>query len=191
MGAPWYSFKLDKSSGRKTYILSARELSITWSNDPLYWSWRPVSESRFKEVAELRMVSWLEIRGKIGTRTLTPNTSYSVYLVMKISHREYGLDSVACEVSVAVGSRVQSGRVYLCQKDEKRCKKERLFQREVQDEGIRVPTRREDGWMEIEVGEFFSGEADEELRMSLMEVGYQLKGGLIVEGIEHSGILQG
>ncbi|KAI5398597.1 hypothetical protein KIW84_064099 [Lathyrus oleraceus] len=40
------SFKLDKCSGKKSYILSARELSITWSNDPMYWSWRPTTESR-------------------------------------------------------------------------------------------------------------------------------------------------
>ncbi|KAG4983394.1 hypothetical protein AAZX31_10G141400 [Glycine max] len=171
------SFKLDKSSGKKSYILSARQLSITWSNDPLYWSWRPVPESRFKEVAELRTVSWLEIQGKIGTRILTPNTSYGVYLIMKTSHREYGLDSVACEVSIAVDNKVkQSGRVYLCQneKDENNLKKE----------SIGIPMRREDGWMEIEMGEFFCGEADEEVLMSLMEVGYQLKGGLIVEGVE-------
>ena len=70
----------------------------------------------------------------------------------------------------------QSGRVYLCQneKDENNLKKE----------SIGIPMRREDGWMEIEIGEFFCGEADEEVLMSLMEVGYQLKGGLIVEGVE-------
>ena len=51
-------------------------------------------------------------------------------------------------------------------------------------ESIGIPMRREDGWMEIEMGEFFCGEADEEVLMSLMEVGYQLKGGLIVEGVE-------
>ena len=35
--------------------------------------------------------------------------------------------------------------------------------------------------MEIELGEFFSGEANEEVKMSLMEIkGYQLKGGLVI-----------
>ncbi|GMY21814.1 F-box protein PP2-B15-like [Fagus crenata] len=97
------SFKLEKSSGKISYMLSARELSITWGNDPMYWSWKSIPQSRFLEVAELR--------------------------------------TTCCE--------------------------------------------REDGWMEIELGEFFSGEAYEEVKMSLMEVkGYQLKGGLIIEGIE-------
>lgn len=41
------SFKLEKSSGKKSFTLSARELSITWSNNPMYWSWVPTNESRF------------------------------------------------------------------------------------------------------------------------------------------------
>ncbi|KAK7277972.1 hypothetical protein RJT34_22993 [Clitoria ternatea] len=173
------TFKLDKFSAKKSFILSARGLSITWSCDPLYWSWKPMPQSRFKEVAELRTVSWLEIQGKIRTGSLTPNTSYAVHLIMKTSHREYGLDSGPCEVSVSVGNKVQSGRAYLCQRDEDKHEKENLVHK-----GIQVPWKREDGWMELELGEFFSGEADEQVKMSLMEVGYQLKGGLIVEGIE-------
>ncbi|KAL2325559.1 hypothetical protein Fmac_024617 [Flemingia macrophylla] len=174
------SFKLDKSSGKKSYTLSARQLSITWSHDPLYWSWRPVPESRFKEVAELRTVSWLEIGGKIETKILSAKTVYGAYLIMKISPREYGLDGVACEVSVEVGKKVKSGRVFLCRKDEKKKKKHD----DDDDEGIGVPMEREDGWMEIEMGEFWSGEGEEEVMMSLMEVGYKLKGGLIIQGIE-------
>ncbi|KAJ7960484.1 F-box protein like [Quillaja saponaria] len=59
------NFKLDKFSTEKSYILSARELSITWSNEPMYWSWISIPESRFTEVAELKTISWLEIKGKI------------------------------------------------------------------------------------------------------------------------------
>lgn len=178
------SFRLEKSSGKKSYILSARELSITWSNDPLYWSWRHVPESRFKEVAELRMTSWLEIKGKIGTKILTEKTSYVVYMIMKITNREYGLDSAACEVSIAVGNKVQSGKVYLFKKDENKMSKKEERVIEEDDEDINVPRKREDEWMEIKVGEFYSGESDQEVNISLMEVSYHLKGGLIIEGIE-------
>ena len=49
----------------------------------------------------------------------------------------------------------------------------------------RVPREREDGWLEIELGEFYSDGSDEEVKVSLKEVkGEHLKGGLIVEGIE-------
>ncbi|KAJ8529567.1 hypothetical protein K7X08_036402 [Anisodus acutangulus] len=50
----------------------------------------------------------------------------------------------------------------------------------------RMPHEREDGWLEIELGEFFNGgNGDEEITMTLMEVkGYHVKGGLVIEGIE-------
>ncbi|XP_027352778.1 F-box protein PP2-B15-like [Abrus precatorius] len=187
------SFKLDKSSGKKSYIISSRELSVAWSSDPLIWSWRPIAESRFAEATELRTVSWLEIEGRIRTRILTPKTSYAAYLIMNVSHRAYGLDSSPSEVSVAVGNKVHKGRAYVGHKDEKKRKMETLFYGNrteilrntvIQNKGVQVASKRDDGWMEIELGEFFSGEGDEEIKMSLREVGYQLKGGLVLEGIE-------
>ncbi|KAG5073118.1 hypothetical protein AAZX31_03G213900 [Glycine max] len=186
------SFKLEKSSGKKSYIISARELSIAWSSDPMMWSWKPIPESRFPEAAELRTVSWLEIEGKIRTRILTPNTSYSAYLIMNVSHRAYGLDFAPSEVSVTVGKNVRRGKAYLGHKDENKRKMETLFygnrtevlRNAAFDEGIASPSKREDGWMEIELGEFFNGEGDEEIKMCLREVGYQLKGGLVLEGIQ-------
>lgn len=119
-------------------------------------------------------MSWLEINGKIRTRILTPNTTYAVYLITNVSHRRYGLDSAPAEVSVEVSNKVLNGKAYLYQN---------IFIEDINNE-IRVPSKRDDGWMEIELGEFLCGEADEEVKVSVREVGYQLKGGLIVEGIE-------
>ncbi|CAJ2628760.1 unnamed protein product [Trifolium pratense] len=185
------SFKLDKCSGKKSYILPARELSITWSNDPMYWSWRPTPESRFSEVAELRTVSWLEIKGKIRTKILTPNTSYVVYLITKVSHRVYGLYSAPAEVSISIANKVQNGKAYLYNKyedtfyeNQRKIEGNFLMIEDNNENGIQVPSKRDDGWMEIELGEFFCSEVDEEVEMSVMEVGYRLKGGLVVEGIE-------
>ncbi|CAN0921570.1 F-box protein PP2-B15 [Linum grandiflorum] len=187
-------FKLEKSTGKKSYVLSARDLSITWSNEPLYWSWTSDPESKFPEVAMLRTMSWLEIDGQINTRMLTQNTKYGAYLLIKITDRSYSLDSMASEVSIQVGgNEVCSGTAYL------RCKQngndtvsmmERLMSKSTVvasgggGEG-RLPEEREDGWLEVEIGEFYSGERDEEVKMSLKEVkGYHLKGGLVVHGIE-------
>ncbi|KAI5424490.1 F-box protein PP2-B15 [Lathyrus oleraceus] len=187
------SFKLEKCSGKICYMLSATELSIAWSIDPMFWSWKPIPESRFSLVAELRTVNWLEIEGKMRTSVLTPNTSYGAYLVMKVSDRAYGLDSAPSEVSITKGKIVKRGRAYLCNKDENKCNMETLFygnrrnrmvQEQEDGENVGVPCEREDGWMEIEIGEFFSGEDDEEIQMSVAEVGHQLKGGLVLEGIE-------
>ncbi|KAI5424492.1 hypothetical protein KIW84_030610, partial [Lathyrus oleraceus] len=103
------------------------------------------------------------------------------------------LDSAPSEVSITKGKIVKRGRAYLCNKDENKCNMETLFygnrrnrmvQEQEDGENVGVPCEREDGWMEIEIGEFFSGEDDEEIQMSVAEVGHQLKGGLVLEGIE-------
>ncbi|XP_011023725.1 PREDICTED: F-box protein PP2-B15-like [Populus euphratica] len=190
------SFKLERSSGRKSFMLSARDLHITWSDESLYWHWASLPESRFSEVAVLRTMCWLEIVGMIKTQMLTPNTKYGAYLVLKITDRSYGLDLMPSEISVEVGNNQGSrNTAYLRLAKEHARKKqmESLFygnrmqvleSRVAEGEG-RVPSERDDGWLEIELGEFFSGENDEEVKMSLMEVkGHHLKGGLIIEGIE-------
>ncbi|GAV67823.1 PP2 domain-containing protein [Cephalotus follicularis] len=184
------SFMLEKSSGRKSFVLSARELSITWGDEPLYWCWITGTESRFLEVAVLRTTSWLEIQGKIRTLLISPKTTYGAYLILKILDQAYGLDSVPSEMSIQVGNQVSTSTAYIRRQDSKEECQNNMNHIEVLEtrfieEIERIPSEREDGWMEIELGEFFSGEDDEEVKMSLMEVkGYQLKGGLVIEGIE-------
>ncbi|KAK4851010.1 hypothetical protein QYF36_011771 [Acer negundo] len=189
------SFNLKKSSGKKSYLLSARALSITWSNDPIYWCWVHLTESRFSEVAVLRTTNWLEIEGKIKTGMLSSNTKYGAYLVIKIRHNAYGLDSEKAELLVQVGDgQAWTGSAYLYGDNPDRKNVEhlrsssRLIEVDDDDEQEQILREREDGWMEIELGEFFNGElgdVDQDVKMSFKEVkSYHLKGGLIVEGIE-------
>lgn len=162
------TFSIDKVTGKKSYMLSARELHITWSSNSLYWSWKPLLKSRFAEVTELVMVCWLEISAKMNTQMLSPNTNYGAYLVVKFARRAFGLDSIPSDVSVEVGDYKSRGTIYLRQNGS--------------PEGVFY---RGDGWTEIELGSFYSDGNDKEMKMSLREVkGEHLKGGLIVEGIE-------
>ncbi|XVE89610.1 hypothetical protein DITRI_Ditri20bG0009600 [Diplodiscus trichospermus] len=39
-------FSLEKSSGKKRIVISARELNITWADNPLFWTWKPSPASR-------------------------------------------------------------------------------------------------------------------------------------------------
>ncbi|KAL5836868.1 hypothetical protein ACOSQ3_014037 [Xanthoceras sorbifolium] len=39
------SFWLDKPSGKKCYMISARELKIVWSDTPAYWGWISLPEA--------------------------------------------------------------------------------------------------------------------------------------------------
>lgn len=185
------SFKLEKSSGKKSYILSARALSITWSSNPIYWSWVSMQESRFSEVAVLRTSNWLEIEGKIKTKMLSQNTMYGAYLIMKISDRAYGLDSEAAEISIEIGGRQASkGKAYLGSKQKSDSSvlvdgMEMMVTSKLIDKGgenEQIPCEKEDGWVEIELGKFFNGVCDDdEVKMSLKEVkGYQLKGGIMI-----------
>ncbi|KDP38872.1 hypothetical protein JCGZ_05029 [Jatropha curcas] len=187
------SFKLEKSSGKKSCTLSARELFIMWGDVPTYWSWMPTTESRFSEVAILRTTWWLEIQGKIRTQMLSPNTKYGAYLIMKISDRAYGLDFIPSEMSVEVGNQVSSSTGYLhCQDNNKQpivcldnTNPTEVVETSLKDKQEKMPRERDDAWNEIELGEFFTGENDEEVKMSFMEVkGCQLKGGLVIDSIE-------
>ncbi|CAL9155023.1 unnamed protein product, partial [Musa hybrid cultivar] len=121
---------LDRSSGAKCYILSARELSITWADAPWYWRWRCLPESRYVihltysfiyyaaclsflsrviemadqwTVAELTSVCWLEIRGKIESRMLSRKTAYAAYLIYDTANYAFGLNYPSQEASVKVG----------------------------------------------------------------------------------------
>lgn len=192
------AFGVEKSSGRKCYIVSARELSILSNGIDNIWSWKSIPESRFSEVAELVTASLLQIQGRIRTQTLSPNTKYGAHLIIKISDRAYGLDSIPSEISIAICDReIASNTTYLRDPDSKKQQLESLFygnraemlKKRVDQGDERVPRKRDDGWMEIELGEFFNGEhegGDEAMVViSLMEIkGHQFKSGLIVEGIE-------
>ncbi|XP_078152573.1 F-box protein PP2-B3-like [Carex rostrata] len=43
------SFGLDKSSGAKCFMISARALTIIWSTDPSYWKWITLLDSRYSQ----------------------------------------------------------------------------------------------------------------------------------------------
>ncbi|KAL8130648.1 hypothetical protein V2J09_019803 [Rumex salicifolius] len=195
------SFWLEKSSGKKCWMLSARSLSIIWSCTPRYWKWTPIPESRFPEVAELIGVCWLEIRGAIKTSMLSPETRYAAYLVFKMTEGSYGFDNLS-ETSVSVsGGKTETQNAYLTADHEliqafrvpsrgtrgfHMVRRPAFDPRGSRQEGAQCPKPRTDGWQELNIGEFFThlGE-DDEIELSVLEVkGGNWKGGLIVEGIE-------
>ncbi|PSR98364.1 F-box protein [Actinidia chinensis var. chinensis] len=183
------SFALDKASGKKCYMLGARALTITWGSSKQYWTWISLpDQSRFSEVATLQEVCWLDIRGKLETRFLSPKTTYVAYLVFKVAEQQHGLENLLAKAWVRfVGKRGGDGdenettsSVYL----KFRPRPCRRFPRAARN-GL-LPQEREDGWMEIELGEFLNdGGENGEVEMRLMETErLNWKSGLIVEGIE-------
>lgn len=139
------------------------------------------------------MVCWLEIHGRMNTRMLSPNTYYGTYLVVKFPSRAYGLDVLPSEVLVEVGDYQSCGTIYLRHTNSSTKSREcvcgtngiQTLRSRVMKGEDRAIRERGDGWMEVELGEFYCDGSEKEVRMSLREIkGEHLKGGLVVEGIE-------
>ncbi|KAL3750076.1 hypothetical protein ACJRO7_011111 [Eucalyptus globulus] len=137
------SFKLERPSGKISYVPSARELPIAWGDVPMYWTWKFVPDSR--------------PNAKCPQQCFSPNTLYKAFLIMKISHRAYGLDEMPSQASIKLKNQVVFSSTAILQ----------------QGREEKVLIEREDGWMMWVV------------KLSFMEVkGYQLKVGIVIEGIE-------
>lgn len=135
----------------------------------------------------------------MNIKLLSPSTFYAAYLVVKFADRAYGLDFLPSEVSIKVGNFKSQRKIYLNPSIGRRKKTSLVnacFSRSWGETLLMKPTvflqeeeraifQRKDGWMEIELGRFFSDGSDNEVKISLSEVkGQHLKGGLIVEGID-------
>ncbi|KAK2994719.1 hypothetical protein RJ640_002525 [Escallonia rubra] len=197
-------FSLEKCSGKKRFMVAAKDLSIVWGDTPRYWRWTSLVESRFNEVAELVSVCWLEIQGKIDTRMLSPDTIYAAYLVFKPTAGTHGFEYQPAEVSLGIsGVKSETRTVYLDSDGGQRHRYHIMPRRiGIFNHGVAnrlrpnptlpresdavYPKRRGDEWLEIKLGEYVcKGGEDAELEMSVMEVkSGNWKGGLIVEGIE-------
>ncbi|XP_048536826.1 F-box protein PP2-B10-like [Triticum urartu] len=195
---------LDRETGAKCYMLSARNLFIVWGNTPEYWTWIPLQDSRFSEGAQLRHVCWLEIRGKIHSNLLSLDTTYTAYMVFKKTDDFYGLAFPVQEASVSVGATNLTRKVCLQHNnddddddgdnddddDYDDCGMPENYwsmrRNGLHKENVALPQQRTDGWMELELGEFFNeGGEDGEVSISLTEAkGGNWKSGLIVQGIE-------
>ncbi|CAK8572240.1 unnamed protein product [Lathyrus sativus] len=171
------SVQLDRKSGKFRYMLAARSLNIIWSDHDHYWKWTDFPDSRFPEVAVLLDVCWFDIHGTINTIALCPNTEYAAYLVFKMVD-SVGFLNRRIELSVFVEGGHSSTKTVCFDPNVRHRSHNRVV-------GLQCPNERSDGWLEIEMGEFFnSGIENEEVQMKVLETGGNWKRGFIVEGIE-------
>ncbi|KAH6809121.1 hypothetical protein C2S51_026904 [Perilla frutescens var. frutescens] len=157
------SFFLEKGSGKKCYMVGARELTISWGDNEYHWDWPSHPNSRFSKVAELRSVFWLDIRGKIKTQMLSPNTTYGAYLVYRLGKRPYGLEWVNAVVRFVDDEADRDAENNMHRPSAR-------YRSEQEVEGA-LPVKRGDGWMEIEMGSFYNDRGnDGEAEGRLMEI---------------------
>lgn len=142
---------------------------------------------RFEEVAEVVHVWWLEIRGEIDTRILSPATTYEAYLVFKLREGAYGFE-VPVKVTTG-GDGVppidnKNSTLFLDPEAGRRRQKKKKKNRK-NEETHPFPKERADSWLEVKLGEFFCPGGDGKLmEMTCKEVAGVLKAGLIVHGID-------
>ncbi|KAK0580663.1 hypothetical protein LWI29_004798 [Acer saccharum] len=183
------SFWFDLPSGKKCYMISARELYIEDADSILDWCWFSIPDAntkhhlgipdcRFPEVVVRIDLCYFEIGGKITTSLLSPMTTYVTYLVYFVfSQNSVWFDDEDEEDNpvevfywTCWNNNSQNRTIY--------------FHREHQegnDDGF-YPKKRPDGWMESELGEFFNrGDENDELLMTI-ETG--IKENIVVQGIE-------
>ncbi|BAH91931.1 Os02g0812700 [Oryza sativa Japonica Group] len=130
--------------------------------------------SGFEEGAELIDVCWMEIRCNIDSKMLSPNSTYAAFMVFKIAEGFYGLDTPLQEGTVSLGGRESRREVAFTSIDPRPPQGSAAY-----------PQKRADGWMEVELGEFFNENGEDgEVGISLMSKGPNWKRGLIVLGIE-------
>ncbi|KAK3224627.1 hypothetical protein Dsin_004489 [Dipteronia sinensis] len=94
------SFWFDLSSGKKCYMISARELDIDDGDNTHSWMWYSTYEAKFCEVLRRTGYKPFEVRGKISTSLLSPTTTYVAYLVFVQHSVFHGGDS---PINAAVG----------------------------------------------------------------------------------------
>ncbi|XP_019102136.1 PREDICTED: putative F-box protein PP2-B2 [Camelina sativa] len=144
-------------------MLSPNEMWITWVSSPQrFWQWISIPEARFEGVPELLSVCWFEVRSRISTRYLSPRKRYSVYIVFKTKNGCPGLGDVPVEVEVGLVGQESSQRfIYFVGPSDRRKEREK--------KDVMKPDKREDGWMEAELGEFFNEASCDEISATVLE----------------------
>ena len=152
---------------------------------------------RFPDVAYLRPVWLLGIRWMINILALSPNTSYVAYLVFKMIDA-YGRRILPVDLFVGLEGGLGNAKIVCLDPnmEPKLYVRDRNWYRVLRElddivVGLQHPSVRSDGWLEIEMGEFFNlGLQVEEVQMSVIDIkagemnADEMKGNFILEGIE-------
>ncbi|KAL5223381.1 hypothetical protein ABZP36_028094 [Zizania latifolia] len=156
---------VDERTRHNCFMLFPRVLSITWSENPNYWTWYTLKEESDAdtqiEVASLKNVCWLEIHGRLELSYLTPGVTYEVVFQVMLTNPAYGWS-----VPVNLQLKFPDGTVHQ--------HKENL------QEKLRLQ------WLELKVGEVKAQQGQTgEIEISMFEYdGGQWKRGLVIKGIK-------
>ncbi|CAM6093610.1 unnamed protein product [Calypogeia fissa] len=172
-------FWLDRASGAGCQSIGARELDVIWSNEDQYWGWCPKEGARYSEVAYLKHVWWLKVKGRWQCH-LSPG-NYILSWRLSLPGRDHKMGPVTFSFE-ASGNAPLSTKCYLTGQGPSTL-------RGGWSEGHQQPLgyRWEgDSWMELDIGEFTVVEEDSpfEIEFHLKDIDCsRVKGDLYVDGV--------
>ncbi|KAK4741631.1 hypothetical protein SAY87_025219 [Trapa incisa] len=182
------SFWLNRLTGKKCYMLSARALTIDPGMIRKCWKWTSIyhPKSRFSQVARLHNAGWLDIKGKIDVKALSPSTHYAAYFVFALERSAYGFKNQPLTATMGLAGSGESMKrvVYLDVETLGNFPQEPLLGEPVDVFMEYHRTHRSDGWWEVKIGEFKADLEEGELKMRLTQHRGDYKKGLAVQGIE-------
>ncbi|KAK4285566.1 hypothetical protein QN277_002250 [Acacia crassicarpa] len=160
-------FSLVKESGKKCYVIGGKGLCVIWGDTPLYWNWICDPHSRFPLVAELDHVWWFEVKGSLNIKLLSPKTQYDVFFVFSYADYSDGFTEAPVNFSISKAGEVRSLEVVI----------------DVRELDVKP---REDLWLEVKAGEFFTEEEEGEglVEFRAWQTDAHIKEGITIEGIE-------
>ncbi|AES62555.1 putative phloem protein [Medicago truncatula] len=109
---------LDKYSGQVCLFMSSKSLKITGIDDRRYWIYIPTEESRFKNVAYLQQMWWVEVIGEL--EFVFPVGSYSITFRLQLGKSSKRLGRRVCNDDQVHGWDIKPVRFQLSTSDGQR-----------------------------------------------------------------------
>ncbi|MED6174195.1 hypothetical protein PIB30_066706 [Stylosanthes scabra] len=161
---------LDKCSGQICLLMSSKSLKITGIDDRRYWNYIPTQESRFKSVAYLQQMWWVEVVGELEFEF--PAGSYTLFFRLQLGKASKRLGRRLCNVDQVHGWDIKPVRFQLSTSD---------GQRSYSECYLSGPGE----WTLYRVGDFTVDRPNEpiKLKFSLAQIDCtHTKGGLCIDG---------
>ncbi|KAJ1695763.1 hypothetical protein LUZ63_012461 [Rhynchospora breviuscula] len=189
------SFGLKKSTGAKCFTIPACKMNMPAGyGDIKYWKFISLSDSRFpKGVMLIHKITGrhTQISGRIDSKILSSHTIYAPYLIFRTA-KAVELDEMSFLRSTVTISELSEckQKVFLRPPSNptefSQCKRY-LYLCKTGNHTLDVkwPKKRIDGWMEVEMGQFYNENwEDREVEISLRVIHGLITAGIVFLGVE-------
>ncbi|XP_019431313.1 PREDICTED: F-box protein PP2-A13-like [Lupinus angustifolius] len=107
--------RLDRCSGKACLFISSKSFKITGIDDRRYWNYIPTEESRFKSVAYLQQMWWVEVLGELEFEF--PKGNYSIFFRLQLGKASKRLGRRVCNLDQVHGWDIKPVRFQLSTSD--------------------------------------------------------------------------